>query len=500
MELSVQALIFLFSAMLIIGVLATKFSSRIGLPSLVLFLLLGMFLNNYVFFENAKLSQLIGIVALVIILFEGGTQTKWRNIRPVLGAAGSLATIGVLITTIVTGIAAMYILDLSLLEGMLFGAIVGSTDAAAVFSVLGNKNIKRRITSTLEAESGTNDPMAVFLTVTLIEIIQLPDSSLWTAIGSFFWQMGVGLAVGFLLGKATTAVINKITLDASGLYPVLALACAIFTYASTTAIGGSGLLAVYVMAVYIGNNDLMYRFSILRFNEGFAWMMQIIMFILLGLLVFPEQLLNIFWQGLLLSVILMFIARPVGVFLSMLFMKYTGKEKFFISWAGLKGAVPVILATYPTLAGVENSQLIFNVVFFVVLTSALIQGGTLSWLGSKLHLTENMQASPFPTMELITLGRSGAEIMEATISEDTPATGVTLQDLTLPEETLITAIIREGKVITPTGSSILETGDTLYVLTHKKQREQVRAMLFGNKKTKKPEGKIEKKQKKNVNK
>ncbi|SDL91227.1 potassium/proton antiporter [Sediminibacillus halophilus] len=496
MELSVQALIFLFSTMLIIGVLATKFSTRLGLPSLVLFLLLGMFLNNYIFFENAKLSQLIGIVALIIILFEGGTQTKWGNIRPVLGAAGSLATIGVLITTVVTGLAAMYILDLSLLEGMLFGSIVGSTDAAAVFSVLGNKNIKRRITSTLEAESGTNDPMAVFLTVTLIEVIQLPDSSIWTAIGSFFWQMGIGLVIGILLGKATTTVINKITLDASGLYPVLALACAIFTYAFTSAVGGSGLLAVYVMAVYIGNNDLMYRFSILRFNEGFAWMMQIIMFILLGLLVFPEQLLEIFWQGLLLSMVLMFIARPIGVFLSMLFMKYTGKEKTFISWAGLKGAVPVILATYPTLAGVENSQLIFNVVFFVVLTSALIQGSSLSWLGSKLKLTETRQASPFPTMELITLGRSGAEIMEATISEDTPATGVTLEDLTLPEETLITAIIREGKVITPTGSSVLQTGDTLYVLTHKKQRDQVRALLFGKKKPKRTEEKDERKAKK----
>ncbi|SDJ82434.1 potassium/proton antiporter [Sediminibacillus albus] len=485
MELSVQSLIFLFSSMLIIGVLATKFSSRLGLPSLVLFLLVGMFLNNYIFFENAKLSQLIGITALIIILFEGGTQTKWTNIRPILGAAGSLATLGVFITAAVTGLAAMYILDLSLLEGMLFGAIVGSTDAAAVFSVLGHKNIKRRITSTLEAESGTNDPMAVFLTITMIEMIQLPESSVWMAIGSFFWQMGLGLLIGLLLGKATTELINRITLDASGLYPVLALACAIFTYAITAAVGGSGLLAVYVMAVFIGNNELMFRFSILRFNEGFAWMMQIIMFILLGLLVFPGDLLDIFWQGILLSVILMFAARPIGVFLSMMFMKYRLKDKVFISWAGLKGAVPIILATYPTLAGVENSQLIFNVVFFVVLISALVQGSTLSWLGTSLKLTEEKGEGIIPSMELITLGRTGSEIMEATIHENAPVTGISLQDLSLPEDTLIAAIIREGSVVTPTGSSILETGDTLYVLAHKKDREKVRGLLYGKKKPKK---------------
>lgn len=485
MELSIDTLIFLFSTMLIIGVAATKFSSRLGLPALVLFLLVGMSLNKIIYFENTQLTQLIGIMALIIILFEGGTQTKWSNVRPVVGAAGVLATFGVLITTVVTGWAAMYVLNLSVLEGMLFGAIVGSTDAAAVFSVLGNKNIKRKLTSTLEVESGSNDPMAIFLTVAFIEMIQLPDSSIWSAVGSFFIQMGLGLIVGLLLGKLIVLIINHIKLNASGLYPVLAMGCAIFTYAFTSSVGGSGLLAVYVMAVFVGNSDLMYRFSILRFNEGFAWMMQIVMFILLGLLVFPEQLPGVIWQGILLSSILMFIARPVAVFICMVFMKYDLREQLFISWAGLKGAVPIVLATYPVLAGVENSTLIFNVVFFVVLISALVQGSTLSWLASKLGLTGKEDINVMPSMEIIMLGTTDTEIMEVAMTEQSPAAGSSLTDLVFPDDTLVIGIIREGNVITPTGDSVIKNDDTLYVLVHKKDRDKVKSVLVGKVKSKK---------------
>lgn len=488
--LSIETLIFLSSTMLIIGVIATKFSTRLGLPALVLFLIVGMSLNGYVYFENVHLTQLIGIMALIIILFEGGTQTKWNHVRPILGASSILATFGVLITTLVTGWAAMFILNVSLLEGMLFGAIVGSTDAAAVFSVLGNKNIRKKLTSTLEVESGSNDPMAVFLTVAFIELIQMPDSSIWSVVGGFFIQMGLGLIIGLVLGKVTVLIINHIKLDASGLYPVLAMGFAIFTYAMTSALGGSGLLAVYVMAVFVGNSDLTYRFSILRFNEGFAWMMQIVMFILLGLLVFPEQLLGVIWQGIVLSIILMFIARPIAVFISMIFMKYNLKEQLFISWAGLKGAVPIVLATYPIVAGVENSGLIFNVVFFVVLISALVQGSTLSWIASKLGLTGKQNVDMMPTMELITLGTTNSEIMEVAMTQQSPAIGSSLTDLELPSDTLIIGIIRGGNIITPTGESVIDNDDTLYVLVHKKDREKVKAVLIGKKESKKrkPEG------------
>ncbi|WP_067730751.1 potassium/proton antiporter [Oceanobacillus damuensis] len=473
------ALLFLLSIMLIIGVLATKFSSQLGLPALILFLIGGMLLNNFIYFENAQLTQLIGTLALIIILFDGGTQTKWTRIRPILVPAGTLATLGVLITSFVVGIATTYILGFSLLEGLLLGAIIGSTDAAAVFSVLGSKNYNKRLTSTLEAESGSNDPMAVFLTVTLIELIKMPEISIWLAISDFFLQMGLGLVFGLVLGKITVMVINNIKLDISGLYPVLAMGSSIFTYAVTDYLGGSGLLAVYVMALFVGNSDLTHRFAILRFNEGFAWMMQIVMFTLLGLLAFPEELVEVFWEGILIAIILMFIARPVAVFISMLFMKYNLNQKLFISWAGLKGAVPIVLATYPILAGLENSNLIFNTVFFVVLISALVQGGTLSWLAEKLDLTEEDDDGQ-SSIELINLGNSDSEIMKVTIPKKSPAVGKSLIEISLPDDTLIIGITRSKKLMTPTGTSVIKKGDTLFVLSDKEKRKKAKSVLLGN--------------------
>ncbi|SFA95185.1 cell volume regulation protein A [Lentibacillus halodurans] len=481
MDASVESFVFLFALMLLVGVFTTKFSARLGLPSLVLFLFVGMLLNQVIYFENVELTQFIGIMALIIILFEGGVQTSWDHIRPVIGSSGVLATAGVLLTTVITGLAAMYILDLPLLEGMLFGAIVGSTDAAAVFSVLGNKNIRKKMTATLEAESGTNDPMAVFLTLALIEMIQIPDSSIWTAVGDFFIQMGFGLLFGFLFGKLSVLVINHIKLDISGMYPILAMGSAVFTYGVTDYFGGSGFLAVYVMAVFIGNSDLMYKFSIVRFNEGFAWMMQIIMFIFLGLLVFPSHLLNVGWQGVLLAVILMFIARPVAIFLSMIFFKYNLKEQLFISWAGLKGAVPIVLATYPIVAELENATLIFNAVFFVVLISALIQGSTLSPLATKLGLTGGGNEFDASGFEMINLGNTDSEIMKLPIGKNAPAVKTTLTDITLPDDTLVIGIVRGEDLITPSGDSIIEAGDMLYILSSRDQRYKVKETLLGKK-------------------
>src|SRR5699024_2341362 len=312
MDPSVTSFVLLFAIMLIVGVFTTKFSARLGLPSLVLFLFVGMILNEVIYFENVELTQMIGVMALIIILFEGGTQTKWNNMRPILAPAGELATFGDLITSIITGLAAFFVLGLSRLEGMLFGSIVGSTDAAAVFAVLGSKNINKRLTASLEVESGSNDPMAVFLTVAFIEMIQVPDATIWSAIGSFFVQMGFGLIFGLLFGRLSVLLINKITLDVAGMYPLLALGSAVLTFGLTDYLGWSGFLAVYVMGILVANSDLMHKFAIVRFNEGFAWMMQIIMFIFLCMLVFPSDLVKVVWQGVLLSIILMFVARPVA--------------------------------------------------------------------------------------------------------------------------------------------------------------------------------------------
>ncbi|MFD0961279.1 potassium/proton antiporter [Paenibacillus chungangensis] len=477
MTFTVDNSILLLSFLLIVGVMMTKFSSRLGVPSLVFFIAVGLLLSKFIYYDDAYLTQLFGILALIVILFEGGLQTKWNNVKPVIVPSAILATVGVLITAGIIGVLAKIILDLTWLEGMLFGAIVGSTDAAAIFAVLGTKNIKTKLTATLEAESGTNDPMAIFLTISLIELIQHPDTSFASLILGFVWQMGLGLLMGVMLGKASVWIINKINLDSSGLYPVLSMALAILTYSGTAMLNGSGLLAVYVMAVWVGNSDLTYRHSIFRFNEGFAWMMQISMFILLGLLVFPDQLVSVIWQGLGLSILLMFVARPIGVFISMFFLKYNMKEMTFISWAGLRGAVPIVLATYPLIAGLENSQLIFNVVFFVVLTSALVQGSTVSFVAGKLGLLGKQKAIAPHTLELVSIGKTNSEIIEIDVEEQSPVAGKKIQHAELPEDALITAIVRQDKIITPRGQTVIEPGDVLYVLLPKNSREKIKQQL-----------------------
>jgi cell volume regulation protein A len=480
LDFTVDHSILLLSILLVIGVLTAKFSTRLGVPSLVLFIIVGMVVSHYIYFDNALLTQGFGILALIVILFDGGVQTKWKDVKRVVRPSVSLATFGVLITTVLTGVLAKYILGVTWLEGFLFGAIVGSTDAAAVFSVLGTQNIRQKLNSTLEAESGSNDPMAIFLTVSIIELIQHPDSPILSLILNFFWQMGIGLLLGLVLGKASVWIINRINLDSSGLYPVLTLSLAALTYGISTFAEASGLLAVYVMAVVVGNADLTYRHTIVRFNEGFAWMMQILMFILLGLLVFPNQLLDIIWQGILLSLLLMFVARPLGVFLSMMFAKYSSKEKLFISWAGLKGAVPIVLATYPMMAGLENSTLIFNVVFFVVLTSALLQGATIAPLAKFLNLSQGEKETVPHSLELVSMGKTKNEMIELKLVEHADISGKSLEELHLPEDILVTAVIREDKLLTPRGNTQIFAGDTLYILISKKKRDKVKAFFQRN--------------------
>ncbi|WP_368505342.1 potassium/proton antiporter [Alkalihalophilus sp. As8PL] len=480
---NIDYFILLTALLLIIGVLTTKFSTRLGVPALVLFLLVGMVMGSdglgFIPFNNPKLAQLVGIVALVVILFEGGLQTKWSAVKVVAKPSLSLATLGVLLTTVVVAVAAKLIFDITWLEGFLFGAIVGSTDAAAIFAVLKGQNIREKLSSTLEAESGTNDPMAVFLTLALIELLTVENSSYLFLVGSFFWQMGIGLALGYLFGRIASFAINRINLDSSGLYPIFALAFALLTYSLTDLVGASGLLAVYVAALVIGNRDLTYRHSIFRFNEGFAWMMQILMFIILGLLVFPAQFLSfdIIVKGFLLSMILIFIARPIAVFLSTFKMGFNVKEKVFLSWAGLKGAVPIVLATFPMTMGVENSQLFFNVVFFVVLTSALIQGSTISIIAEKLGLNGPEKVEAPHSLELVSIGKANAEIIEFVVREKNKLVGQALKDIDFPNDVLISAIIRNGDLVTPYGETIIQPDDILYILVAKQKIKVLKSMI-----------------------
>lgn len=473
-------IILTLAALLLVGVFSTKFSTRFGMPALVLFIAVGMVLSHFIYFNNASLTQIAGIFALVVILFEGGMQTKMKDIKPVIRPALSLSTIGVLLTTAIVGVFAKVILDVSWAESFLFGAIVGSTDAAAVFSVLGGKNIDKRLTSTLEAESGSNDPMAVFLTVSILEWIQQPDMAIWSLILSFIWEMGVGLLLGIVVGKVSVYLINRINLDSSGLYPVMALGFAVLTYGLAAVVHSSGLLAVYVMGLTLGNAELIYHRTIMNFNHGFAWMMQIFMFVLLGLLVFPQELANIAWEGLLLSVILMVLARPIGVFISLFFAKFSFREKTLISWAGLRGAVPIVLATYPLLAGLPQGKLFFNVVFFVVLTSAVIQGTTISPLASRLKLVGKEGAAQPSLMELVSLGKTDSEFNHIGIGSNMWIAGLQISEIGLPDDILFTAIIRNKRIVTPHGSTIIESGDTVYVLSPKSKRDEMRGFFRRN--------------------
>lgn len=481
--ISTDSFILLLAFLFIVGVLTTRFSTRLGVPSLIFFIMVGMVMGSdvlgIIYFDNAALAQMIGVIALVIILFEGGLQTNLKDVRPVIIPSLSLATVGVLITSGIIAVAARMILGLDWLEAVLFGAIVGSTDAAAVFAVLKGHNISSKLGSTLEAESGSNDPMAVFLTVAMIELITIPDASILKLIGDFFLQMGLGLILGFIFGKVAVKALNSINLDSSGLYPVFATAFALLTYGITTFMNGSGLLAVYIAAIIIGNAEIAYRHSIFRFTEGFAWMMQILMFVILGLLVFPSELFTpaILIQGILISLILMLLARPVAVFLSTIKMDYSQKERIFLSWAGLKGAVPIILATFPLLAGIENSHQIFNVVFFVVLTSALIQGATIPMLANKLGLNGPKKTIPMQSLELISLGKADAEMIEYEMESDSAIVGKTLMEINFPEGTLVNAIIRNGKLIAPTGNTVIMSGDFLYILSERKNKPKLKKLL-----------------------
>ena len=469
--------------LLIIGVLATKVSSRVGVPSLILFILAGIIIGSdglgFIHFDNVKLAELIGMFALIIILFEGGLQTKWSTVKPVTLPSLSLATLGVIFTSTIVAVAAKLIFDVSWFEGFLFGAIVGSTDAAAVFAVMKGQNIKPRLRATLEAESGSNDPMAMILTISFIELILSDRVSYFSLVTSFFWQIIVGILMGIVLGKIATFAINRINLDSSGLYPVFALAFALLTFSFTDLIGASGLLAVYIAAVIIGNSDLTYRQSIFKFNEGFAWMAQILMFTILGLLVFPSQLVsvNVLVSGLLISAILIFVARPVAVWLSTIRMGYNFKEKIFLSWAGLKGAVPIVLATFPMNAGMENSQLFFNVVFFVVLISALIQGSTITYLAEKLKLTGPDVPEPTHTLELVSIGKANAEMIEFQVTEKSILTEKTLAEINFPNGVLVNAIIRNNELITPYGETRINVGDLLYILVSHKSKKELLKLL-----------------------
>jgi cell volume regulation protein A len=481
--MALEYLLLVGSILILASVAIAKLSDNLGVPSLLLFLGIGMLAGSEgpggIYFDDAGLAQSIGIIALVFILFAGGLDTNWRQVRPVCWRAASLSTLGVSLTAFAVALFASIVLDLSLLTGLLLGAVVSSTDAAAVFAVLRSKNVSLRgqLKPLLELESGSNDPMAVFLTVGLIQLVTTPQTSLGSIVLLFVFQMGLGAAFGLGSGRAMVLILNRLRLSYEGIYPVFSLAFAALIYGATAAAGGSGFLAVYVAGLVAGNSEFVQKKSLLRFFDGLAWLSQITMFLTLGLLVFPSHIVPVVGAGLLLSAFLMFVARPASVFVSLVFTTMHWREKAMVSWVGLRGAVPIILATFPLLAGLPDAELIFNVVFFIVLTSALLQGWSIPAAARLLKLDAPLEQKRRYPIEFAPVEGIDTELVDLIIPYHSDAAGKSIVELNLPSDSLIVLISRADNFIVPSGGTVLQEGDTILVLVNKNNLSEVRAIL-----------------------
>lgn len=477
MNLSIENILLIGSLLLLISIIAGKTSYKFGVPTLILFLVIGMLAGSEgpggINFDDPKLAQFIGIVSLNFILFSGGLDTSWSSIKPILWQGISLSTIGVLITAFSVGFFVYFITDFTIYESLLLGSIVSSTDAAAVFSILRSKSLalKSNIRPTLELESGSNDPMAYVLTIAFLSLVvsQSQDQSVLSVIPLFLQQMIVGLIAGLLFGKLSKVIINKIKLDFEGLYPVLVIALMFITFSATDSVGGNGFLAIYLCAVYLGNQDLIHKKTILKMFDGLAWLMQIVLFLTLGLLVFPSHIIPVIGIGLLISAFMILIARPLGVFLSLLPFKLKTRKKVYISWVGLRGAVPIVFATYPLLAGIEKAEMLFNIVFLITLTSILIQGTTLAVFAKWLHVLLPEKVKLKGPLEIFFDENPKSEIKEICLKDTDYAVGKKIVNLGFPKNALITMIKRADAYITPKGTTVLEAGDTLIVLSDKQE-------------------------------
>ncbi|WP_282075449.1 potassium/proton antiporter [Maribacter aquivivus] len=470
MNLTIENILLVGSILLFISIIVGKTSYKFGVPTLILFLAIGMLAGSDgiggIRFDDPKLAQFIGIVSLNFILFSGGLDTNWKAVKPILKEGIMLSTLGVLLTALTLGTFVYYVTDFTIYESMLLGSIVSSTDAAAVFSILRSKNLalKSNLRPTLELESGSNDPMAYVLTLAFLTLVINQDLSVLSIIPLFLKQMILGGIGGFAFGKLSEIIINKIKLGFEGLYPVLVIALMFITFSATDAVGGNGFLAIYICAVYLGNQDLIHKSTILKMFDGMAWLMQIVLFLTLGLLVFPSQIVPYLGIGLLISVFLILVARPVSVFLSLMFFKMKMGRRFYISWVGLRGAVPIVFATYPLLAGIDKANIIFSIVFFISVSSVLIQGTTLSIFAKWLNVALPDEVKPIAENDRYILNLPKSAMEEVIILPNSFAVEKRIIDLHFPRAAFIVMIKRDGTFVRPGGSTIIEADDILVLL------------------------------------
>lgn len=471
MSITIENILLIGSLLLFISIIIGKRAYKYGVPTLLIFLVIGMLAGSEgigdIYFDDPKIAQFIGLVSLNFILFSGGLDTNWNTVKPILKEGLALSTIGVLLTATSLGTFVWLLTDFTIYESMLLGSIVSSTDAAAVFSILRAKSLalKTNLRPTLELESGSNDPMAYVLTIAFLTLVLHPEQNLLSILPFFLLQMVVGGLAGFGFGKLSKLVINRIRLGFEGLYPVLAIALMFITFSATDFVGGNGFLAIYICAVYLGNQDLIHKKTIMRMYDGLAWLMQIVLFLTLGLLVFPSEIVPVLGIGMLISIFLIVVARPIGVFISLLFFKMKLRRRFYISWVGLRGAAPIVFATYPLLAGIDKAGMIFNIVFFISVTSVLIQGTTLGVLAKwlKVALPEDDKVS-YPTDAFLAENPKTA-MTEIKVGEHCYAVDKKIVRLNFPKNAIIAMIKRDGSYVVPNGATVIEANDILIVLS-----------------------------------
>ena len=427
-------------------------------------------------FDNAELTRTLGTIALVLILFEGGLTSGWSEIRPVLGTAASLATIGTALTAAIAGLAAKLIFDLSTLEGLLVGAAIAATDSAAIFAVLRRSTLRKRLARSLEGESGMNDPVALLLVIGFIEWIQKPDYGAADMAGLLALKLALGIAIGLAIGWLAVRILDRITLPTDGIYPVATIAVAALAYGLAEIAHGSGLLAVYLTALALGSARIPAKRTVVSFHEGLGWVSQIALFILLGLLIYPSELTDIALKGIALSAALIFVARPIAAFIATALAPLNVRERLMLGWAGLRGATPIWLATFPVVAGIRSGDEEFAIVFFVVVSSTLIQGASFEPLAKRLGLTTDEPALPRRLFESGRIRELGGDVIAYRLPAGAAAVGHRVRELELPREALVNVIVRDGHAIPPRGSTELREGDELHILVRGELRDEVEAL------------------------